>query len=124
MRGNNQVGNTGGGSLTAKLARLWQSRNTRAVVTLLLLAAATMPQAHAGIFDTLGANLATPICEFLDSPIITVVLAVAFIIAGFGAILMKEKGIVAIIIGVLAIGLFLMALPATLMQFGFNPLGC
>lgn len=124
MRGNNEAGNSAGGSMTGKLAKLWQSRNTRAVITMLLLAAATMPQAHAGIFDTLGANLATPICEFLDSPIITVVLAVAVILAGFGAILMKEKGIVGIVIGVVTIGLFLMALPATLMQFGFNPLGC
>lgn len=110
--------------LRRQLTRAWESRSTRAVMVLLLLSAATMPQAHAGIFETLGPQLAQPICEFLDSAMVTIIAGCAFILAAIGGILMKDKGVIGAILGVAALALFIMAVPSFAMQIGLNPLGC
>ena len=110
--------------LRRQLTRAWESRSTRAVMVLLLLSAATMPQAHAGIFEMLGPAMAQPICEFLDSVMVTIIAGCAFILTAIGGILMKDKGVIAGILGVAALALFIMAVPSFAMQIGLNPLGC
>lgn len=110
--------------IRGQLTRAWESRSTRAVVVLLLLSAAAMPQAHAGIFETLGPQLAQPICEFLDSAMVTIIAGCAFILTAIGGILMKDKGVIGGVLGIAALALFIMTVPSFAMQIGLNPLGC
>lgn len=74
-------------------------------------------------FSAMGQNLINLVCDFIQSPIVTVVLAVALVASFVIAAMNEDKGTLSKVLKTLMYGFGIVLLPGLLSQMGFN-FGC
>lgn len=86
-------------------------------------ASATYGGGGGGGFGGLGQRMLSFVCDFIESPIVTVVLAAALIITFIVAAMNEDKGTLSKVLKTVMFGLGIVMLPGVLTQLGFN-FGC
>lgn len=108
--------------------RVWHNPSIKAYTTLALFAAMALPgAAHAstntlttGGWNKLGSNMAKTFCGFLESPIITIVVAVGALALFIVAAMNEDNGTMSKLLKVLGFGMAMLAIPGILPLLGFG----
>lgn len=110
------------------LERLWHNRSVKAYTTLAFFAAMSLPgAAHAstntlttGGWNKLGGNMAKTFCGFLESPIVTIVVAVGALALFVVAAMNEDNGTMSKLLKVCCFGMAILAIPGILPLLGFG----
>lgn len=111
-----------------KLARAWHSRGVNLALwsaAIVMMTAPGMARAAYGAgggagFSGLGTGLLNMLCQFTNSPIVTVIVAVGLVACFVVAALNEDKGTLSTILKVVGFGLAIVMLPRIMSMIGFS----
>lgn len=120
-----EVEPAGGASLGMKLwDRTVESGVGRTAIKLAAVLAVMSPfNARANMFEDMGGDLIAIFCDFLNSPVVTLVLAVALVVLLLMGASGEDNGLMTKIIRLLILGVGILFIPSLLSLMGF-PIVC